>query len=156
MFDNKTYMKQWRLDNKERLSQYSKDYAAKNKKRIKDYMKEYVRPEESRLKKNKKQKEYALTNPDKAKSQQRNATLKKKYKITLDQFNALLLKQNNSCPICLRFFIDKVAPCVDHCHVTNNVRGILCRQCNAAIGQLGDNEECLQRAVDYLKRQKDV
>mgnify|MGYP006405797549 CR=1 FL=1 len=40
--------------------------------------------------------------------------------------------------------------CVDHDHETGHVRGVLCRRCNRAIGQLGDTREMLMKAVDYL------
>lgn len=41
--------------------------------------------------------------------------------------------------------------CVDHCHVTGKVRGVLCRKCNKGIGALGDTAEAVQRAADYLR-----
>ena len=40
----------------------------------------------------------------------------------------------------------------DHCHETNVFRGWLCYQCNTSIGNLGDNIEGLERALNYLKR----
>jgi len=42
--------------------------------------------------------------------------------------------------------------CYDHCHETMKFRGVLCRSCNAAIGQLGDRLEDIRRAVAYLER----
>ena len=42
--------------------------------------------------------------------------------------------------------------CYDHDHITMKFRGVLCRSCNKAVGQLGDSVESLQRALDYLKR----
>jgi len=44
--------------------------------------------------------------------------------------------------------------CVDHCHETGQIRGVLCRRCNRAIGQLGDNLEAVRKAVAYLERTK--
>lgn len=41
---------------------------------------------------------------------------------------------------------------VDHDHQTLRVRGLLCKPCNTGIGQLGDNEEGLTRALEYLTR----
>lgn len=40
----------------------------------------------------------------------------------------------------------------DHCHDTMAFRGVLCRQHNAAIGQLGDTIEGLQAALNYLTK----
>ena len=41
-------------------------------------------------------------------------------------------------------------PNFDHCHETNTFRGWLCKDCNTAIGKLGDNLEGLMKAVKYL------
>ena len=41
--------------------------------------------------------------------------------------------------------------CIDHCHETGEIRGVLCRVCNAAIGQLGDSAERLRAAASYLE-----
>ena len=41
---------------------------------------------------------------------------------------------------------------LDHDHETNKFRGWLCDQCNRAIGQLGDNVEGLQKAINYLSK----
>jgi hypothetical protein len=41
---------------------------------------------------------------------------------------------------------------LDHCHVTGRFRGWLCRNCNTALGGLGDNREGLLRALAYLER----
>jgi hypothetical protein len=40
---------------------------------------------------------------------------------------------------------------LDHCHGREKFRGWLCRQCNTALGSLGDTSESLQRATDYLR-----
>jgi len=41
---------------------------------------------------------------------------------------------------------------VDHCHLTMKIRGLICQQCNSGIGLLGDNEEGVKNAYDYLIR----
>ena len=40
---------------------------------------------------------------------------------------------------------------VDHCHQTGRVRGVLCFNCNSAIGKLGDDPDTLRRAIAYLE-----
>ncbi|MGW5421011.1 endonuclease domain-containing protein [Streptomyces sp. NPDC003943] len=40
---------------------------------------------------------------------------------------------------------------VDHCHETGRVRGVLCFNCNSAIGKLGDDPDVLRRAIAYLE-----
>lgn len=41
--------------------------------------------------------------------------------------------------------------CIDHCHNTQIVRGILCTKCNTGLGMFDDNIEKLQAAIKYLK-----
>lgn len=40
---------------------------------------------------------------------------------------------------------------IDHCHATGRIRGLLCHNCNRALGLLKDSEENLKRAIEYLK-----
>nr|WP_120724971.1 endonuclease VII domain-containing protein [Streptomyces hundungensis] len=40
---------------------------------------------------------------------------------------------------------------VDHCHQTGRVRGVLCFNCNSAIGKLGDDPDTVRRAAAYLE-----
>ena len=51
------------------------------------------------------------------------------------------------CDCCGRIMKE---PNFDHCHETNTFRGWLCKNCNTAIGALGDNLEGLMKAVKYL------
>lgn len=78
----------------------------------------------------------------------------KTFGISLDDYNELLKEQNHSCAIC---GIDEVDAthgtlCVDHCHETGEVRGLLCHNCNVGIGNLQDSVALLDAAIDYLKR----
>lgn len=41
--------------------------------------------------------------------------------------------------------------CVDSCHETRKVRGLLCTKHNTAIGQLGDNVAGLKSALEYVQ-----
>lgn len=74
-----------------------------------------------------------------------------------DGYQTLLKKQNGLCAICQlpETNVDKngrvISLSVDHCHVTNRVRGLLCGNCNRAIGLLKDNPEIIFNAALYLK-----
>jgi hypothetical protein len=79
----------------------------------------------------------------------------KRYGITIEQFNAMEAAQNGVCAICQRKDNSKRKGktrrlCVDHCHKTGVVRGLLCSSCNTAIGHLGDSASRVHRAVEYL------
>ena len=42
--------------------------------------------------------------------------------------------------------------CVDHDHDTGMIRGLLCRPCNAFIGQMDEDVERIYRAAAYLEK----
>ncbi len=73
----------------------------------------------------------------------------KTYGLTDGQYNELYLAQGGRCAIC-RVATGKTKKlAVDHDHVTNFVRGLLCGPCNQMIGT--HNIEALRRAVNYLE-----
>lgn len=85
-------------------------------------------------------------------SRERRYALKhslKKYGLTLEEFDEMVRVRGGKCDICPR---RPKSLCVDHCHETGIVRGLLCSPCNRAIGQLGDTAEHLRRALAYLQR----
>ncbi len=41
--------------------------------------------------------------------------------------------------------------CIDHDHATGKVRGLLCHNCNVAIGLMKDNTDLLKKAAEYLE-----
>ena len=43
---------------------------------------------------------------------------------------------------------------IDHCHKTGKVRGIICRQCNLALGNARDNIQTLENMITYIKENK--
>ncbi|MDQ1705857.1 MAG: hypothetical protein QOF18_2223 [Frankiaceae bacterium] len=45
---------------------------------------------------------------------------------------------------------------VDHDHETGRVRGILCFNCNQALGNVRDNPTVLKGLIDYLRRHSDA
>ena len=79
----------------------------------------------------------------------------KRYGITEEVYEALLEKQNGVCYICLTKKDGKYL-CVDHCHASGAVRGLLCRNCNVGLGLFYDKPELLERATMYLKQQESV
>lgn len=85
-----------------------------------------------------------------------NAYLKRNYGITIDYYNRMYTEQHGLCKLCHKegFTMKdthKVKLVVDHCHSTGNVRGLLCHNCNRALGLLKDDIDTLERAIEYLK-----
>jgi hypothetical protein len=82
----------------------------------------------------------------------RKSHLKRKYGLTLEAFDELLASQGGGCAICGRPDADNV----DHDHTTGRVRGILCFNCNIAIGQVEDDEDRLAAAMAYVARDDEL
>ena len=78
----------------------------------------------------------------------RSIRLKHLFGITLEDFNRKKKFQRGRCAICTKK--PKGNLCVDHSHKTGKVRGLLCHQCNHALGLLYENKESIQRAARYL------
>ena len=57
-------------------------------------------------------------------------SLKRTYGISLEDC-AILARQGGVCAICLRQPPKRL--CIDHCHATAKVRGLLCRTCNVGL-----------------------
>lgn len=76
------------------------------------------------------------------------------YGITADQLLALEARQGGLCAICSKPCTEGRSLSVDHCHVTQNIRGLLCRACNIGLGSFRDSPDLLARAASYLKAAK--
>lgn len=79
----------------------------------------------------------------------RNTDLKRRYGITLRDYQRMLENQSGSCALCFRKPKRRKLH-VDHCHRTGRIRGLLCSRCNQALGALGDTAVDVLRAVKYL------
>lgn len=77
---------------------------------------------------------------------ERNYQLKYRYGITEDDFERMLAQQGGLCAIC------RVVPGthVDHCHTSGLVRGVLCFNCNNALGHFMDDVVLMEVAAHYL------
>jgi Recombination endonuclease VII len=78
----------------------------------------------------------------------RRTDLKRRYGISAAEYEALLAKQDGACAICRKRSKERL--CVDHCHLTGRIRGLLCHACNLALGYLKDDQASLVAALAYL------
>lgn len=62
-----------------------------------------------------------------------------------------LLSLKLKCQICDRRFKTFSEIKVDHDHVTNKARGLLCNHCNLGLGHFRDNPVALRAAASYLR-----
>ena len=80
----------------------------------------------------------------------RGQYLDRAYGISEDEYGNLLTKQGGVCGICKNSNNGNSFH-VDHCHATNEVRGLLCVKCNHGIGLFMDSIEYLKSAILYLQ-----
>jgi len=78
---------------------------------------------------------------------QRRRRIKSEYGITIDQYEEMYKSSDGRCYICGDFHPQL---CIDHCHGTGRVRGLLCSTCNRGLGHFKDNVFTMQSAIDYL------
>lgn len=124
------------------------------------YMREYNKKPENRKKKNEANKKYRLEHHELARTweirshlknngaeKRRIRDLKKRYGITVEQYDLLLKSQKGVCAICGGNNLDEKRLSVDHDHNTGEVRGLLCNTCNRKLGWF----EALRESIeDYL------
>jgi hypothetical protein len=69
-----------------------------------------------------------------------------RYGLSTQRYHALVEHHQGQCGIC-----EKELPLViDHCHKTGKVRGLLCQNCNKALGLLEDDLDIVRAAEAYL------
>ena len=74
--------------------------------------------------------------------------------LSFEEYNLMLESQGNTCAICKQESVTSL--CVDHCHKSGDVRGILCSNCNAGLGMFKDDPNILKKAINYLNKHIDT
>jgi hypothetical protein len=147
-------LKRYRQNNREKIREKNKRYRLKNRETINEKKKPKAKQYRLKNKENisEYQKEYYLENKETLKEKHKNNHLKRKYDITLDDYNKMLLEQDGKCYTCSVKAEDTQRKylCVDHNHLTGEVRGLLCDLCNTALGLLKENQETIANLSKYL------
>lgn len=81
----------------------------------------------------------------------RRSHLKRKYGITLEQYDEMLAKQGGVCGICRCEPRPDISLHVDHNHATGEIRGLLCFSCNVTVGHLREDHDRLAAVAAYLR-----
>jgi hypothetical protein len=98
---------------------------------------------------------------DEVRRHNRDKMLRRKFGITLKQFEAMLEAQDGKCAICKQTELSlsnqrlEKTLAVDHDHQTGKNRKLLCQRCNIGIGHL-DTIELLQAAIEYLQEHNET
>lgn len=80
----------------------------------------------------------------------RENNLKHRYGIDQKEYDAILKSQGNKCKICNTEHSGHKPLCVDHCHNSTRVRGLLCKKCNTSLGLLREDPKIMLNAILYL------
>lgn len=118
----------------------SKEYAQSNPARTNEYNREY----------------YAAN-----RTRERIRVRLQRYGLTQEQYSTLWADHAGGCAICYIALLDvgdyesgnkrpDNACCIDHCHSTGKVRGLLCIKCNLMLGYARDSSTILQAGIEYL------
>lgn len=167
--------KKWYLKNKEKKREYNKKYRLKNKEKIRqqqqryneenrDKIQQYYEENRDKILERSKQyyednkekilesgKLYRENNKDKIKRRDWLYNLKQ-YNITQEEYYEMFDKQNGCCKICNTHQSElKSSLHIDHNHLTNKIRGLLCNKCNQGLGLFNDNIILLTNSINYLK-----
>ena len=95
------------------------------------------------------QRQRAYAESGRKKIADRTSHLKRKYGLTIEQYDAMLEAQGGVCAICGEKPGDLTLH-VDHHHESGAVRKRLCVRCNNALGLFRESHELFQAAADYL------
>lgn len=76
----------------------------------------------------------------------------RKYGLTQDDYDQLLVEQAGRCPGC-----DTTDPgvkgwCIDHCHKSGKVRALMCNRCNTMLGLANEDPAILRALADFLEQ----
>lgn len=136
--------KQWYENNAEYAISKAKKWQKKNPQKVKKNV-EHWRSENAEY--------YSRKNKD--------SKLKRKFGLSITEYDAMFAAQNSLCAICNKSekAIDKRtnkprALAVDHCHLTGNIRQLLCNRCNHVLGLIEDNLDMCDRIKEYLWQNK--
>ena len=138
--------------NREKRLAYAKQYWQDNKAKLieSDKRKYHENKEEVSAK----QKQRRKDNAEHFAKLERKYDLWSKYRLTPDDLQSMWNQQkglcaNNGCKTMLT--MGKSGYCIDHDHATGVVRGLLCRNCNLALGHAKDSLQRLHGLIDYLE-----
>jgi hypothetical protein len=132
--DKKEYNRKYNKKRRKHLTKEHRKWCQENKTHYNEYMQDYRRINEIH-----------------SRDIDRKSHLRIKYNFSEEQYNQLLIKQENKCAICKREFIKTAY--IDHNHTTGKVRGLLCNHCNLMLGHAKESSVILAEASLYLAKE---
>jgi hypothetical protein len=131
----KCYIRKWYADNY--------DYATK---KAREYYSQ-TRPRRLQVAKERRD----AMSPEERNKNNRQIAYKRKYNLTIEQYETMHAEQNGLCFLCGKESTNGKPLSVDHCHVKKEIRKLLCQTCNFFLGIIERDPDWVQRALLYLK-----
>lgn len=154
--DRKAYRQEYYRRNRDRLLAAQKERSARaDPEEKRAYRRAYYAANRERLLREQRERgrrNYAAK-PESYATRGRRSRLRVNFDLTPEQYDKLLAEQGGGCAICgTPPEAEGRRHPVDHCHTAGTVRGILCGNCNRALGLFRDDPELLTAALAYLTR----
>jgi hypothetical protein len=123
--------------------------SCRNKQRKNNY---WLSPEYNREKTAEYRRTLKNTDPEKAFLSNRRTKLKQAYGISLEEYSEMLCKQEDKCAVCGKEHLEEPNKrlVVDHCHTSGKIRGLLCNNCNTALGLVKESVQVVEKLKDYI------
>jgi hypothetical protein len=153
------YDKKWYENNKRKKSKYYQQnkprILEKQYTRIKNNKEENDRRRDQDYQKHRERRVAAVRKYRKSHREEYQLVIKKwrlkhYFGLSIEDFTAMVKKQNGRCAICGMPPGNK-GLCVDHDHASGENRGLLCQTCNTGIGLLKEDPKIMKNAIAYLK-----
>jgi predicted secreted protein len=125
----RAYQRKYRAEHREKGLAYQRKWYAENRERIRA-----------------RKAQWRAENPESLALYERRCNLKKKYGMSIEDYEKLAEIQGYRCLLCR----EKTKLVVDHSHDTDQVRGLLCANCNLLLGHARDSIPILEAAIKYL------
>ena len=145
--------RKWYEKHREEQIQRAKERYKKNKVKMQEWWKVYSMENKDKITERKRK--YHQKYYQERKLIYKDRKLRYKHKISLKEFECLLIGQDHKCTICGKPLIDKTTV-IDHDHLNGKIRGILCRLCNTGLGFFFDDPWILNKGIEYLRRNNGI
>lgn len=140
--------RRWKEANPERDREAHRRWAAANP----NYYREWYRKNKESVKKS--AKKWRDTHPESMLKTKRTQHLRRKYNMSLEDFEALWVAQKGLCAMCNAPMRRGRGAHVEHNHATGKVRGLTHPKCNTIIGYLENSPMAIQQGLRYLEQHK--
>lgn len=147
----------YRLAHREKIAEYNKEYRKANLEKLKTMQGDYYQKHRDELipkqiaRDKSRSGEIQIYNKKRYNNFGWPEWIEKTYGITADQWMQMFESQSGVCAICKKECASGKRLCVDHNHKTGEIRGLLCRRCNLAIGKFDDDPTIMREAALYLE-----